>query len=204
MKVTIIDYGMSNLGSIRQAIEECGGDVEVSDDPHSLAASTHIILPGVGAFYDGMKNLRERGWIEPIRKAALEDGVPFLGICLGQQLIADSGDEGGQADGLGLVPGTIKKFQQTEKKERIPHIGWNEVTIVQPDDIFTGVPDHTDFYFVHSYYFDPKDQQSVIGTTPYCGSFASVIKNKNVYGTQFHPEKSQRAGFTILKNFLAL
>lgn len=195
---------MSNLSSIRQAIIECGGIVHISDDPYSLCDATHIILPGVGAFFDGMKNLRERGWVESIRKAALEDGVPFLGICLGQQLLADKGDEGGATKGLGLVPGTIKKFQPTEKKERIPHIGWNEVTIVQPDDIVSGIPDHTDFYFVHSYFFSPAAQSSVIATTPYCGSFASVIKNKNVYGTQFHPEKSQNAGFSILKNFLSL
>lgn len=204
MKVIVIDYGMGNLGSVRRAFEECGADVLITDSPEDLKLSTHIVLPGVGAFPDGMQNLSERGWIPAIEEAVHQDGIPFLGICLGMQLLTGIGYEGGVTRGLNLVPGEVVLFEQTSAKERIPHVGWNEVASVSPNDLFEKIPNGSDFYFVHSYYMKPEDSSSILATTPYCGQFASVVQRGNVYGVQFHPEKSQRTGFQLIKNFLNL
>jgi imidazole glycerol-phosphate synthase subunit HisH len=202
--VLVIDYGMSNLGSIRRALEECGADVIVSNNPNDLKLAERIILPGVGAFGDGMKNLREQGWIDKIKEEVFNNNIPMLGICLGMQLLADKGFEGGENEGLGLIPGEVKKLQPFSKEERIPHIGWNEVHKVTSDRLLEDIPDGSDFYFVHSYYFEVKDNENIIAYTPYCGKFPSVINAGNVYGTQFHPEKSIPVGFRLLKNFLNL
>lgn len=204
MKVIVIDYGMGNLGSVRRAFEECGADVLITDSPKDLKLSTHIVLPGVGAFPDGMKNLSERGWIPAIEEAVHQDGIPLLGICLGMQLLTGTGYEGGVTRGLNLVPGEVVLFKQTATKERIPHVGWNEVASVRPNDLFEKIPNGSDFYFVHSYYMKPEDPGNTLATTPYCGQFASVVQCGNVYGVQFHPEKSQRTGFQLIKNFLNL
>jgi len=204
MAVLIIDYGMSNLGSIRRAIEECGGDVIVSDNPQSLKSAERIILPGVGTFSDGMKNLKNRGWISILTEEVINNNIPLLGICLGMQLLADKGDEGGESEGLGFIQGEIKKFQPILKEERIPHIGWNEVHKLNSSKLLEGIPDKSDFYFVHSYFFQTKNEENIIAWTPYCGKFSSIINSGNIYGVQFHPEKSIPAGFSLLKNFLNL
>ena len=204
MTVLIIDYGMSNLGSIRRALEECGADVIVSDNPNDLKRAKKIILPGVGSFGDGMKNLREQGWIDKIKKEIFNSNIPLLGICLGMQLLADKGYEGGEHEGLGLIPGEVKKLRPGSKEERLPHIGWNEVHKVTSNKLLEDITDGSDFYFVHSYYFEVKYNENIIACTPYCGQFPSVINAGNVYGTQFHPEKSIPAGFKLLKNFLNL
>lgn len=203
MKVIIIDYGMGNLGSVKRAFEECGGQVEISEEPRDLRQATHIVLPGVGAFTDGMGNLKERGWIKPIRET-VDEGIPLLGICLGMQLLAESGIEGGETEGLGLIRGKVDRLIPLDPNERIPHVGWNEMHLTMKDDLFGNIPDGSDFYFVHSYHFVASDPESIIATTPYCGHFASVVKNGKVFGTQFHPEKSQRIGFQLIRNFLCI
>jgi glutamine amidotransferase len=203
MQVVIIDYGMSNLGSIRRALEECGGSPVVSDNPADLKDATHIVLPGVGAFTDGMINLEKAGWIEPIRTAALKDKVPFLGICLGMQLLSTKGYEMGESKGLDLIHGEVKLLEP-HAGERIPHVGWNEVFPKIESPLFAQISQGTDFYFVHSYHFVPLEQGTILATTPYCGNFVSAVSHENVYGVQFHPEKSQRPGFQLLRNFLNL
>lgn len=202
MKTLIIDYGMSNLGSIRRAIEECGADPLVSDDPRDIAAANHIILPGVGAFPDGMRNLRERGWIAAIYAAVKEEGIPLLGICLGMQLLADKGFEVQETAGLGLIPGEVKLFRPDSPEVRVPHVGWNEILRVHNCPLLKNINDGTDFYFVHSYHFSPKYQEHIAAKTDYCGEFVSIVHHNHIFGVQFHPEKSGKMGFELLKNFL--
>ena len=204
MKTLVVDYKMGNLGSVERSLEECGAsEVIVSENPKDLSSATHIVLPGVGAFGDGMANLEQQGWI-PALQEAFEAGVPLLGICLGMQLLADKGHEGGECKGLGFIPGEVKRLAASGPEERIPHVGWNEVEETKSSPIFEGILSGTDFYFVHSYYFAPSDDNHVIATTPYCGRFASAIAKKNTFGIQFHPEKSSKPGLQLLRNFLKL
>lgn len=202
MKVLVIDYGMSNLGSIRRALEECGADVLVSDEPGDLKEASHVVLPGVGAFGDGMRNLTDRGWPAQLTKIVVDEGIPLLGICLGMQLLADRGFEGGEHGGLGLVPGEVKRLVAGAADERIPHVGWNEIFQVGENPLLVDINDGTDFYFVHSYHFIATEDRFVVARTPYCGGFSSVVCRENVFGVQFHPEKSGPMGFKLLKNFL--
>lgn len=204
MSTVIIDYGMGNLISVKRAFEECGADVHISDDPQDLASATHIVLPGVGAFADGMAALNAKGWRAAIRTAVERESAALLGICLGMQLLAEKGTEGGQVDGLGLIEGEVVKLQPKEVGERIPHVGWNELWPEQRHTLFEGIADGSDFYFVHSYHFRTKDDASLLATTPYCGGFASVVGKDRILGVQFHPEKSQRTGFQLIRNFLSL
>lgn len=199
----IIDYGMCNLDSVARAVEECGGKSLITPDPRDLARVSHIILPGVGAFAKAMDRLRELGLDSVIRQQALVERIPFLGICLGMQLMATRGFEGRESAGLGLIPGDVRRLQSTSSSERVPHIGWNEVQAVNECPLLVGIPSGSDFYFVHSYHVD-CDPSSVAACTPYAGSFVSVTQRGNVFGTQFHPEKSQRRGFQLLRNFLSL
>jgi len=202
VKILIIDYGLGNLASVKRAVEECHGDPLVSADPADIAQASHLILPGVGSFADGMKLLRERGWCDSLRQSVGGEGIPLLGICLGMQLLADRGDEGGECDGLGLIPGRVERLAAAGPEERIPHVGWNEVRLVRPSPLFEGIADGTDFYFVHSYALRPKDDSVIIGTTPYAEGFVSAVQSGCVFGVQFHPEKSVPAGFALLRNFL--
>ena len=203
MSVVIVDYGMSNLNSIQRALEECGAQNPIAiDNPRELRTADRIVLPGVGAFGDGIENLRGQGWIEVIREEVLENKIPLLGICLGMQLLASKGFESGQHDGLDLIPGNVKKLEPVEENEKIPHVGWNEVHYNRDNHLFNGIPDGRDFYFVHSYHFVPDDPKDIIGTTPYCGGVVSAVNRGNVFGTQFHPEKSIPSGFDLIKNFL--
>ncbi len=202
MQVVVIDYGMGNLQSVLRAFEECGADVIISDQPASLKTASHIVLPGVGAFSDAMNQIHAMGWHDAIRHEAIQSHVPLLGICLGMQLLADTGCEGGQTQGLGLVPGTVQKLVPDTPQTHIPHVGWNEFHRVQDHPLFEGIADGTDFYFVHSYHFKPASGQHAIGSTPYCGGFVSAVQSDNIFGVQFHPEKSHRPGFRIIENFL--
>lgn len=201
-RVAVVDYGMCNLDSVRRALEEAGGRPFVTGDPGELDAADRIVLPGVGAFADAVRNLRDRGLDDALRKQVLDDGVPFLGVCLGMQLLATAGHEGGRTDGLGWVAGEVVRLEPTGAGERVPHVGWNEVHTSGASPLFEGIPDRTDFYFVHSFHLRCDDGGDVLATTPYCGSFTSAVARGHVFGVQFHPEKSQRHGIRLLRNFL--
>jgi glutamine amidotransferase len=201
--VAVIDYGMSNLDSVVRALQDCGADPFVAQSPVDLERAARIILPGVGTFSAGMKNLRDRGFESALHEQAIQKRIPLLGICLGMQLLADRGDEGGEASGLGFIPGDVRRLDPGAAHERIPHVGWNEVD--HPGSgLFSGLAPSRDFYFVHSYIVVPSSPTDVLARTPYCGSFVSAVARENVYGVQFHPEKSQKAGFQLLRNFLEL
>ena len=203
MKAAVIDYGMGNLASVCRALEEAGASVSLAGNPDAVGDASHIVLPGVGAFKDAMSRLEAGAWPERLARAVQVEGIPLLGICLGMQLLADSGEEGGITEGLGLVAGRVKRLTSAIG-ERIPHVGWNEVNPVQGAAIFEGISTGTDFYFVHSYHFVPVDAQSVLARTDYCGGFVSAVNCGTVFGMQFHPEKSSRHGLRLLRNFLAI
>ena len=204
METAIIDYGMGNLLSVQRAFEKCGSDAVIIDNPLELRDAERIVLPGVGAFPDAMDNLRKNGWIEELNRAVLEKETPILGICLGMQLLADKGYEVRECDGLGYIPGEIIRFTQTQEKERIPHVGWNEILKREDSPLFDGIADGTNYYFVHSYHFRVANEENIATVTPYCGEFVSSVIKDNIVGTQFHPEKSQKAGFKLMKNFLSM
>lgn len=201
--VLIIDYGMGNTGSVKRALEECGAsEVVISNYEEDFDRCTRAILPGVGSFADAMKNLQEAGLVKRIQKLALEDKIPFLGICLGMQLLASVSDENGPSEGLNLIPGEVKLLRPLNR-ERIPHVGWNELEFEnRPNPVLKGIKNRSDFYFVHSYHFIPKNTDHILTTTPYCGKFASMVGTGNIIGAQFHPEKSSTTGFQLLRNFL--
>lgn len=201
MNVLIVDYGLCNLDSVKRAVEECGGNAYISIDPAELKNASKIILPGVGNFSLAMKKLKEMGWSTALKQATAEK-TPLLGICLGMQLLASTGEEGGSSEGLGLIPGKVVSLIPQTTSDRVPHVGWNEVCPTVAHWILKGIDPGKDFYFVHSFHFVPKDSQSILAETPYCGKFASIVGNESTIGVQFHPEKSQESGFKILKNFL--
>jgi imidazole glycerol-phosphate synthase subunit HisH len=204
MTVLIVDYGMGNIASARRSLEECGAKVVVSDDPAALRAAERVVIPGVGAFPKAMEKLHSAGWPEAIRSAAYDDGLPVLGICLGMQLLAEHGTEFESTQGLGLIPGKIERIVPVETGERVPHVGWNEVNPHTEHPLFAGLPVNADFYFVHSFRFVCEDSKYMIASTPFAGRTVAVVGNGHVVGTQFHPEKSSRVGFQMLRNFLAL
>ena len=203
-RVAIVDYGVSNLDSVARAVEECGGQPFVTSEPDVLAEAASIVLPGVGAFRVGMTNLRRLGLDEVLDDLVRRRGIPLLGLCLGMHLLATTGSEGGDTPGLGFIEGDIVQLVPHERGERVPHIGWNEVVAERGSPLLSlDEPPH-DYYFVHSYHLRPAAEGDVVATTPYCGGFVSVIARENVYGVQFHPEKSSRAGFALLRGFLSL
>ncbi len=201
MTVLIVDYSMGNINSARRAIEECGGRAIVSSNPADVEQADRILVPGVGAFPLAMQRLREAGWVEVLHHAVLQDGVPLMGVCLGMQLLADESDEISVTAGLGLIPGRVERILPVDSSERIPHVGWNEVDH-HNGALFDGIPSGADFYFVHSYRFVPSDPTTILAATPYAGEFVSAVGKGLVAGVQFHPEKSSRAGFRLLRNFL--
>lgn len=200
MSIMIIDYGMGNLGSVQRALEEVGASVFISDNPADIKESSALVLPGVGSFSEGMANLNASGMVDPIRQAISDDQIPLLGICLGMQLLAEKGEEGGIHDGLGLIPGTVK-IMTPVGDERLPHIGWNEVTPVTEHPMFQGIEDRTDFYFVHSYHFQTTEEHR-IATAPYAGTISAAVARDNIWGVQYHPEKSSKPGLKLLENFV--
>lgn len=195
---------MGNIASAQRSLEECGAKVVVSDDPASVSTADRIVVPGVGAFPKAMERLNAIGWTQVLRTAALVDRLPILGICLGMQLLADIGLEFSETPGLGLIPGSVERIVPREQGERVPHVGWNEVNPVGDPALFASIPFGADFYFVHSYRFIAKDRSHVLATTPYCDEVVAAVGLNNIFGTQFHPEKSSKVGLQLLRNFLAL
>jgi glutamine amidotransferase len=204
MKTVIIDYGLGNIWSVKNAFRFIGSDVAVSAEPDEVCAAECLILPGVGSFGAGMDNLHALGLIQPIKEAALKRHIPILGICLGMQLFADSSQEAPGVEGLGLIPGEVRKFRDSSL--RLPHMGFNAaISVVKNDPYFDFVEANADdFYFVHSYYFAPIDERHVMAKTIYGGDFVSAIRKANIMGVQFHPEKSQGNGLRLIRRFLEL
>jgi len=204
--ITIIDYGMGNLRSVHKAFEKFCPDVIVSSSAKDIARADKIVLPGVGAFKVAMDELKKRDLIEPV-KASIKEGKPFLGICLGLQLLFSESEEGGvKIKGLNIIKGRVKKFKK-KSGLKIPHMGWNNITAKgkgQKAEILKGVKSGSYMYFVHSYYAAPKDKKVILCETDYGANFTSGIRKDNVYGFQFHPEKSQAAGLKIIENFVKL
>jgi glutamine amidotransferase len=199
-RVAIVDYGLCNLDSVRRAFEEVGARPFVTDDPGDLDDCDRIVLPGVGAFPDAMRNLRARDLDDALTKQVMEQGAPFLGICLGMQLVAATSHEVMQTAGLGWIDAEVVRFRSST--ERIPHVGWNEVVPARASTLFDGIPPRADFYFVHSFHVACADPTDVLATTDYCGGFTAAIQRGGVYGVQFHPEKSQQWGLRLLAKFL--
>ncbi|MBI4788689.1 MAG: imidazole glycerol phosphate synthase subunit HisH [Chloroflexi bacterium] len=195
--IAIVDYGMGNLRSVQKALEKVGAEARVIASPRELAGARGIVLPGVGAFGQAMDNLRAAGWVEPLRDAC-SGGVPFIGICLGMQLLFESSEEMGQHTGLGILAGGVKRFNGDLK---VPQMGWNQIRLKQSSALLGGVADGSYAFFVHSYYCAPRDPSIVLATTDYGIEFASVVGRANVFGAQFHPEKSQSIGLKMLDNF---
>lgn len=202
MKVGIINYGMGNLSSVRRAFEDLGVNAFIAEHPRALSEASHTVLPGVGAFAEGMARLNDGGWIPEIRRFVHADKKPFLGICLGMQMLASEGEEGGVTPGLHLIDGRVRRLDKIGCVLRIPHVGWNEVTFVEQGSLFAHVPQNSDFYFVHSYAFEAMRPQDIAGFTSYGVAITAAVRCDNVFGTQFHPEKSSRAGRQLLRNFL--
>jgi imidazole glycerol-phosphate synthase subunit HisH len=200
--IAIIDYGMGNLRSVQKALERVGHSATVTSDPAVLADTARIVLPGVGAFRDAIAALRERRLVEPIR-AAVNSGKPFLGICLGLQLLFDTSYEDGQYEGLGIVPGEVVRLN-VPSDFKVPHMGWNQIHFHTRPPVFRGIEDGAYFYFVHSYHVVPRESSVIATTTDYSQPFCSTIWRENLVAVQFHPEKSQDAGLRLLKNFAEL
>ena len=203
-RVAIVNYGMGNLDSVARAVQECGGEPVVTDQARDLESATHIILPGVGAFALGMANIRTLGIDAALAEQVRGREIPFLGLCLGMQLLARRGYEPEESAGLGWIDAEVRRLEPNGSPDRVPHVGWNDVELLRETPLFSGVRSGTDFYFVHSYHVVCRDVADVVGRTPYCGTFVSAISRGNIWGVQFHPEKSQRPGFQVLRNFLAL
>ncbi|NKB24795.1 MAG: imidazole glycerol phosphate synthase subunit HisH [Kiritimatiellae bacterium] len=200
--IAIIDYGMGNLGSVKNACAFLGLPAEIIQTPERLEACDAVILPGVGAFGDCMRHLSDYGFVEPIR-TWLDEGKPFLGICLGLQVLFETSEESPEVKGLSIFPGTVKKFRPNNVL-KVPQMGWNSVCQVQKKcPLFKGLPDETYFYFVHSYYVDCSEANWIAGTTEYGLEYTSVIWKDHIMAAQFHPEKSQKWGLAMLKNFAA-
>lgn len=202
--IVVVDYGMCNLRSVYNKLKRMGCEVEISADPKVISRAEKIILPGVGHFKNGMNLLKEYGLIEPLNRKVLEEKTPILGICLGVQLFTKNSEEG-NCGGLGWIDAETIKFNIPENQKtrlKVPHIGWNSVTQTKDSALFKDIDPEELFYFVHSYHLKSMDGAAVLGTTKYSYDFVSCVEQGNIFGTQFHPEKSQDAGFQLFKNFV--
>lgn len=197
--IAIIDYGMGNLRSVQKAMERAGAQAKITQKPEDIAKASKIILPGVGAMRPAMEKLDGLGLIPAVKKA-IGAGKPFLGICLGLQLLFEKSNEGGDVKGLGILKGKVERFSSA--KQKVPHMGWNQLKFKKTENgLFKGIAPLSYAYFCHSYFVKPKDAKSAAATTDYGGEFVSAIAVDNIYGVQFHPEKSQTIGLKILENF---
>lgn len=198
--IAVIDYGMGNLRSVQKALEKSGGQAVITQDPDVVARAGKVVLPGVGAMGPAMTRLTDLGLV-PAITAAVASGKPFLGICLGLQLLFDHSEEGGRVNGLGLLPGTVRRFTSL----KVPHMGWNQLVLRRPDcPLWAGIPDEAEVYFCHSYYVEPQEDAVTAAVTPYGLDFTSAVWRGRLYAIQFHPEKSQAVGLKILENFVRL
>lgn len=203
MSVAVIDYQSGNLRSAAKALERVGGDVRVTAAPADLRAASHIVLPGVGAFADCRRGLASvPGLVEALRDEVLHRGKPFLGICVGMQLLATTGLEHGETEGLGWLPGVVGPLRPTNPALKIPHMGWNTLDDLAPHPVLRGIAAGSHVYFVHSYHLTADTPQQVLATTDYGGRVTAAAGRDNIIGTQFHPEKSQAVGLRLLQNFL--
>lgn len=209
MKVGVIDYGVGNLGSVIRALEELRVTPVLITRSDDIQTTDSLILPGVGNFTDCMDLLNAGGWTKSLHEQVILKGRPLLGVCLGMQLLASFSTEGALAcnpngtPGLGFIPGRVENLKTLGCNLRIPHVGWNSViSNSSSNGLFKGIPDNTDFYFVHSFAFSPSDASHVLATTLYDVPITAAVRNGHIWGTQFHPEKSSRAGFRLLRNFI--
>ena len=200
--ITIIDYQMGNLRSVQKGFERVGHEAQISSDPEQVRNAMKLVLPGVGAFPDAMRELRKRDLIDPICEY-VRRGRPFLGICLGLQLLFDVGYEGGECEGLGLLSGKVVRFE-LPPEYKVPHMGWNQLLMRHKPPILSDLAEGTNVYFVHSYYVVPDDPNVIATETDYGGNFCSMVWRENLFASQFHPEKSQKDGLSILKGFATL
>ena len=205
--ITIVDYGMGNLHSVLKGFEHLGAKAQITSEVGELESAEKVVLPGVGAFADAMTTLRQKQLVEPLIRV-INKGKPFLGICLGMQLLFEVSYEDGEHTGLGVVEGDVRRFDfsggEHDQNLKIPHMGWNSLNWRKEGPLFKGVENGSYVYFVHSYYVAPKDESVTATTTDYGISFTSSIRRDNVFAVQFHPEKSQRVGLQMLKNFAEL
>ena len=205
-KIVVVDYGMGNLRSVAKALafvareHAVAADVAVSNSPRQVADADRVVFPGQGAMPDCMRYLRESGLEEAVRRAAASK--PFFGVCVGMQMLFERSEEG-ETPGLGLFGGTVTRFRPAEATQKVPHMGWNTVAQTHAHPLWQDIPNDERFYFVHSYFCEPTDHTATVATTDYAGSFAAAIARDNIFATQFHPEKSHRAGLTLYKNFLS-
>lgn len=202
MSVLIVGSGVGNVGSIRNMIRKISGVATVASDPESILRADKIIIPGVGSYDQGLKALSKNGFIQPIQEAAVR-GVPILGICLGMQLMLNSSEEG-KNQGLGLISGVAKRFPIGTDLPRVPHMGWGRVKCHKSCALFQEAEENRRYYFVHSYYVTCDDQRDVVATTEYGLTFVSAFQRANIFGVQFHPEKSHRFGMALLQRFLLM
>jgi glutamine amidotransferase len=199
--ISIIDYGMANLRSVQKGFEHVGAQARIISKPEEIETADRLVLPGVGAFADAVATLRQRNLVEPILRH-IDRGKPFLGICLGLQMLFEVGYEDGQHQGLGVLPGRCVRFTVDQTLGlKVPHMGWNQLHIERPSPLLRDLPEGCCVYFVHGYHVEPSDPKVIATTTDYGGPFVSSIWRDNVMATQFHPEKSQQVGLRMLKNF---
>ena len=198
--IGVINYGMGNVGSVVKALDYLGIDNILGETPEDFVNVEKIILPGVGAFRDVMNNLISRGWVDFLNEKVIKEGIPYLGICLGLQLIFEESEEFGITKGFGWFKGNVKGFS-LPKEYKIPHMGWNQLWIKQEHPLFSDLEDGSYFYFVHSFFVNPDNDSDVIGKTDYGIEFSSAVAKDNIVATQFHPEKSGRLGLKVLENF---
>lgn len=202
--IVIIDYGLGNLHSVINKLHRIDAHAKISSDIEDIEKADKLILPGVGFFATGMKNIRACGYLDALSHRVQKDKTPILGICLGMQLLADHSDEG-DAKGLGWIKGDVKRFAFGHGPAlKVPHMGWNDLKTAKECPILKGVPKDAEFYFVHSYHYTDCAPECAVATTRYGYDFTSVVQKDNIYGVQFHPEKSHRDGMAILKNFAGL
>jgi glutamine amidotransferase len=197
--IGIVDYGVGNLASVRNAFDHLGHEARVCDDPQQAAGFERLILPGVGSFRSAMTALVGSGWANALKEYAAT-GRPLFGICLGMQLLFDRGEEHGLTSGLGLIRGAVVRLAPSDP-HKVPHVGWNNLIRIEPHPLFNGIKPQVDFYFVHSYHCVPENPSDVIGVCDFGGEFVASVASGNVAGMQFHPEKSQPSGMRILENF---